>query len=355
MPPKGSKSKKPADEGTVKVDKKKEDPQPSAAETAEAPKEEKKPASSRGGWGRKKKLATDSANGEETGEPKAKIKVKSSISESFADIDFSARAKTPDGRESNFKIASWNVNGLRAWLEKDGVSYIKAENPDVMCIQETKCNVSLIPAEAEVDGYTSHWLSGDAEGYSGVGIYYKTKPIKITDGIGIEKHDNEGRVITAEYEKFYLVNVYVPNSGRDLPRLDYRTKEWDVDFRKYLKSLDEKKPVVLCGDLNVAHHEIDLRNPKGNKRTAGFTIEERESFTATLREGFIDSFRYLYPHTENAFTFWTFMMNARSKNAGWRLDYFVLSERLKENLCDSIIRSKVMGSDHCPIVLELAI
>ncbi|BFZ09880.1 hypothetical protein BsWGS_12919 [Bradybaena similaris] len=351
MPPKGS--KKPVDEDAAEVEKETGDSEPEAA-VSEAPKKEEK-KQSRGGWGRKKKLATDSANGEETGEPKAKIKVKSSISESFADTDFSAKAKTPDGREANFKIASWNVNGLRAWLEKDGVSYIKAENPDVMCVQKTKCNVSAIPDEAQVEGYTSHWLSGDSEGYSGVGVYFKSKPIKITEGIGIEKHDNEGRVITAEFEKFYLVNVYVPNSGKDLPRLDYRTKEWDVDFRKYLKSLDEKKPVIVCGDLNVAHHEIDIRNPKGNKKTAGFTIEERESFTATLREGFIDSFRHLYPHTENAFTFWTFMMNARAKNAGWRLDYFVVSERLKENLCDSIIRSKVMGSDHCPIVLQLAL
>jgi AP endonuclease-1 len=349
MPPKGSKKAAKTDGG----DKKKEDVKtPDEGDAADEQDKKEAPAKSQS---KKRKLDPDSANGDEAGEPKAKLKAKSSITESFGDTDFSAKAKTPSGKEANFKIASWNVNGLRAWLEKDGLSYIKSENPDVMCVQETKCDVSIIPDEAQLEGYTTHWLSGDTEGYSGVGIYYKAKPINITDGIGVEKHDKEGRVVTAEFDKFYLVNTYIPNSGRGLPRLDYRTKEWDVDFRKYLKSLDEKKPVVLCGDLNVAHHEIDIRNPKGNKKTAGFTIEERESFTTTLREGFFDSFRHLYPHTENAFTFWTYMMNARAKNAGWRLDYFVLSDRLKDNLCDSIIRSKVTGSDHCPIVLQLAV
>ncbi|BFZ24928.1 hypothetical protein BsWGS_27967 [Bradybaena similaris] len=322
-------------------------------ESVEGDEKKKAPAK---GWGRKKKHEPDDDDdGEDTGEPKPKLKARASIVDSLTGIDFSAQAKTKDGKVANFKIASWNVNGLRAWLEKDGLSYIKAEKPDVACIQELKCDVSKIPAEAKLDGYTNYWLSGDKEGYSGVGLYYRTQPIKITEGIGIKNHDEEGRVITAEFDKFFLVNTYIPNSGRGLPRLDYRTKEWDVDFRNYLKSLDKKKPVVWCGDLNVAHHEIDLRNPKGNKKTAGFTIEERESFTATLREGFIDSFRYLYPHKEDAYTFWTHMMNARAKNAGWRLDYFVLSERLKENLCDNIIRSSVLGSDHCPIVLQLAL
>ncbi|CAG5118257.1 unnamed protein product, partial [Candidula unifasciata] len=274
--------------------------------------------------GRNQKRKPEDNDGEDSGEPKPKIKARASIVDSLAGIDFSALAKTKDGKVANFKIASWNVNGLRAWLER---SYI---HPDF-------------------------WLSGDKEGYSGVGLYYRTSPLNITEGIGIKKHDEEGRVITAEFDKFFLVNTYIPNSGRGLPRLDYRTKEWDVDFRNYLKSLDKKKPVVWCGDLNVAHHEIDLKNPKGNKKTAGFTIEERESFTVTLSEGFIDSFRYLYPHQEGAYTFWTHMMNARAKNTGWRLDYFVLSERLKDNLCDSIIRSHVLGSDHCPIVLQLAL
>ncbi|GFO42154.1 DNA-(apurinic or apyrimidinic site) lyase [Plakobranchus ocellatus] len=288
-------------------------------------------------------------------EPKPKLKARVSISDTIKDTDFSATGKTQDGRASNFKIASWNINGIRAWLDKDGTSYIKAEQPDVLCVQELKCDTSKIPAQTAVDGYTTHWLSGDTEGYSGVGIYYKTKPIKITDGIGISKHDDEGRVITAEFEKFFLVNTYIPNSGRNLVRLKYRTQEWDVAFRNYLKSLDEKKPVIWCGDLNVAHQEIDIKNPKTNKRNAGFTQEERDSFTETLEEGFIDSFRELYPEEEGAYTFWTYMMNARAKNVGWRLDYFVVSKRFKENICDNIIRSKVMGSDHCPIVLQLAL
>ncbi|KAH9500228.1 DNA-(apurinic or apyrimidinic site) lyase [Bulinus truncatus] len=333
-------TKKPAKQ--QKVEEKESDDQDEQEENSE----EKKPSSRGWGWGHKRK---SDPNDPEPSKSKAKKK-RDSIVGSFQGIDFTAKAKSPKGKEANFKIASWNVNGLRAWLEKDGLEYVKAENPDVFCVQETKCDKSKIPAEAKLEGYTDYWLSGDTEGYSGVGIYYKTKPIKITEGIGIDEHDQEGRVITAEFEKFYLVNTYVPNSGRGLPRLDYRTQDWDTAFRNYLKSLDKKKPVVWCGDLNVAHKEIDLKNPKGNLKTAGFTEEERDSFTDTLKEGFFDSFRFLHPKEEHAYTFWTYMMNARAKNAGWRLDYFVLSEKLKENLCDSSIRSKVLGSDHCPIV-----
>ncbi|CAL1528888.1 unnamed protein product [Lymnaea stagnalis] len=310
------------------------------------------PAKKRGGWGWPKRKAEA---GDGSGEPKEKQRAKNSIVDCLVGLDYSTTAKAPNGKEANFKIASWNLNGLRAWLEKDGLDYVKAEQPDVFCVQETKCDISKIPEDAKLEGYTNHWLSGDKDGYSGVGMYFKTKPLSVTEGIGIEKHDKEGRVITAEFEKFYLVNTYIPNSSRGLVRLNYRTEEWDVDFRNYLKTLDKKKPVVWCGDLNVAHQEIDIKNPKGNVRNAGFTDEERNSFTETLKEGFIDSFRHLHPKEEHAYTFWTYMMNARAKNAGWRLDYFVLSERFKENLCDSVIRSKVMGSDHCPIVLHLAL
>lgn len=288
-------------------------------------------------------------------EPKPKLKARVSISDTIKDTDFSSTSKSASGQAPNFKIASWNINGIRAWLDKDGLSYLKAEKPDVLCVQELKCDKSKIPAEAALEGYTVHWLSGDTEGYSGVGMYYKIKPIKITEGIGIPKHDDEGRCITAEFDKFYLVNTYIPNSGRKLVRLKYRTEEWDVAFRDYLKSLDAKKPVVWCGDLNVAHQEIDIKNPKTNKRNAGFTQEERDSFTETLEAGFIDSFRELHPDEEDAYTFWTYMMNCRAKNVGWRLDYFVVSKRFKEHICESLIRSKVMGSDHCPIVLELAL
>ncbi|XP_005101256.1 DNA-(apurinic or apyrimidinic site) endonuclease [Aplysia californica] len=313
---------------------------------------EKKPTPAKG---RKRKSDAIKDDSGADAEPKPKLKARVSISDSLSGTDFKCTAKSPSGKESNFKIASWNINGVRAWLDKEGLSYLNAEQPDVLCVQELKCDVSKIPAAAEVDGYSTHWLSGDTEGYSGVGMYFKKKPIKITDGIGISKHDKEGRVITAEFEKFFLVNTYIPNSGRGLVRLKYRSEEWDKDFRNYIKSLDAKKPVVWCGDLNVSHQEIDIKNAKGNKKNAGFTQEERDGFTEMLNEGFIDSFRHLYPEEEGAYTFWTYFMNARAKNVGWRLDYFVLSERFKEQMCDSVIRSKVLGSDHCPIVLHLAL
>ncbi|XP_060079663.1 DNA-(apurinic or apyrimidinic site) endonuclease-like [Ylistrum balloti] len=268
---------------------------------------------------------------------------------------FNPDKETADGRKATLKITSWNVNGLRAWMKGDGLSYLKTHNPDILCVQETKCSQAKLPKESEVEGYHSYWSSADTEGYAGTGMYTKTKPITVTNGIGIEKHDNEGRTITAEFDKFFLVTSYVPNSGKGLVRLDYRTKEWDTDFQEYLKKLDAKKPVILCGDLNVAHTPADLKNPKTNKKTAGFTEAEREQFTNLLGEGFVDSFRELYPNARDCFSFWTYMMNARAKNVGWRLDYFVLSERLKSDLCDSIIQQSIMGSDHCPIMLSMAV
>ncbi|GIY32067.1 DNA-(apurinic or apyrimidinic site) endonuclease [Caerostris darwini] len=250
-------------------------------------------------------------------------------------LDFDNECKSADGKPWNLKLASWNVNGIRAWLEKNGMSYLHHEKPDILCLQETKCSDDKLPAEANIEGYHCYWLAGDQDGYSDV-----------------EKHDKEGRVITAEYKDFYLVATYVPNAGRGLVRLDYR-QEWDEDFRAYLKKLDQKKPVVLCGDLNVAHEEIDLANPKTNKKNAGFTKEEREGFSTLLSEGFVDTFRHLYPDSKGAYTFWTYMMNARAKNVGWRLDYFIVSKRFVENVCDSVIRKDVYGSDHCPITLFL--
>lgn len=304
------------------------------------------------------------AKGTEDGEPaakkskatktqeKTKLRKESSLTEG---MNFSHECQTKDGRKPNWKIASWNINGIRAWMDKGGLSYIKDEKPDVLCVQETKCALADMPSDVKVDGYHDYWSSADQAGYAGTGIYSKTKPINVTYGLGIGKHDTEGRVITAEYDKFYLVTSYVPNSGRGLPRLPYRSKEWDVDFREYLNKLNKTKPVIMCGDLNVAHLEIDLANPKTNRKTAGFTAEERQGFTDLLAEGYIDSYRELYPEKEGAYTFWTYMGNARAKNVGWRLDYFVLSERLKEDLCDNVIRKDVMGSDHCPIVLYMAI
>ncbi|KAK8787427.1 exodeoxyribonuclease-like [Amblyomma americanum] len=260
-----------------------------------------------------------------------------------------------DKKPWNLKLCSWNVNGVRAWLGKDGLEYLKKEQPDVFAIQETKCSDKKLPPEIKsVDGYHSYFLAGDQEGYSGVALLTKIKPLDIKYGIGMEIHDTEGRVITAEFEKFYLVAVYVPNAGKGLVRLGYRM-QWDKDFRAYLKELETKKPVVLCGDMNVAHQEIDLANPKTNKKNAGFTQEERDGFTALLDSGFVDSFRHLYPDKKGAYTFWTYMMNSRAKNVGWRLDYFILSEALRSNISDSLIHSQIMGSDHCPVVLLLNI
>lgn len=262
-----------------------------------------------------------------------------------------------DGREANLKITSWNVDGLRAWVKKKGLDWVREEAPDIVCLQETKCAEKDLPADIKTMPEYPHkyWASAeDNQGYSGVAMLCKNEPIKVTYGIGKEEHDKEGRVITAEFPNYFLVTAYIPNASKGLVRLDYR-KTWDEDFRAYLCDLDKQKPLVLCGDLNVAHQEIDLKNPKGNKKNAGFTPEEREGFSQLLAAGFTDSFRELYPEQQYAYTFWTYMMNARAKNVGWRLDYFVLSSALLPGLCDSKIRTKAMGSDHCPITLHLAI
>ncbi|XP_076862812.1 DNA repair nuclease APEX1 isoform X2 [Brachyhypopomus gauderio] len=267
------------------------------------------------------------------------------------------KTSSKDGRAANMKITSWNVDGLRAWVKKNGIDWVRQEDPDVICLQETKCAEKSLPKDiTSMPEYPHKYWSGseDKEGYSGVAMLCKTEPLNVTYGIGKEEHDKEGRVITAEFPSFFLVTAYVPNSGRGLVRLDYR-KTWDVDFRTYLSNLDQRKPLVLCGDLNVAHQEIDLKNPKGNRKNAGFTPEEREGFSQLLAAGFTDSFRELYPEQTNAYTFWTYMMNARAKNVGWRLDYFLLSAALLPGLCDSKIRNKAMGSDHCPITLHLAL
>ncbi|CAF0948270.1 unnamed protein product [Didymodactylos carnosus] len=252
------------------------------------------------------------------------------------------------------KFVSWNVNGIRAWLKNNGLAYIQQEAPDIMCFQEMKCDKLQVPNDCTPPGYKSYWSSGDTAGYSGVGLLTKKDVIKVTFGIDIEEHDKEGRVITAEYDKFYFVASYIPNSGRKLVRLPYR-QEWDAAFHLYLKKLDKIKPVIWCGDLNVAHQSIDLCNPKTNTKTSGFTKEERENFSKILNDGFIDSYRYIYPDTVAAYTFWSYFRQAREKNIGWRLDYFVISDRLKEHVCDVLIQNEVYGSDHCPIVLLLAI
>lgn len=250
------------------------------------------------------------------------------------------------------KLISWNVNGLRAVMNKGFKEFFESIDADAICLQETKLQEGQI--EFAPEGYYTYWNSAVKKGYSGTVIFTKAKPINVTYGIGIEEHDQEGRVITAEYESFYLVDCYTPNSQRELTRLDYRMK-WEDDFRKYLEELNQKKPVILCGDLNVAHNEIDLKNPKTNRHNAGFTDEERNKMTELLGAGFTDSFRYLYPDKTDIYSWWSYMFHAREKNAGWRIDYFIVSNSIKDKIKDSKILTEIMGSDHCPVELDIEI
>ena len=248
------------------------------------------------------------------------------------------------------KLISWNVNGIRACLTKGFEDIFKKLDADIFCIQETKCQPEQIKLEFE--GYTSYWNSAEKKGYSGTAIFTKQKPLNVTYGIGIEEHDKEGRVITLEFEKFYMVDIYTPNSKRELERLDYR-QIWEDEIRKYLLKLNETKPVIMCGDLNVAHKEIDLKNPKTNRHNAGFTDEERNKMTELLDSGFTDTFRYLYPEKENAYSWWSYMGHAREKNVGWRIDYFIVSKSIEKQIKEAKIYPEIMGSDHCPVGLEI--
>ena len=248
------------------------------------------------------------------------------------------------------RLISWNVNGIRACVNKGFEEFFKQIDADIFCIQETKCQPGQIALEFE--GYISYWNSAEKKGYSGTAIFTKQKPINAQYGIGIEEHDKEGRVITLEYEDFYMVNIYTPNSKRELERLDYR-QIWEDEIRKYILNLNNKKPVIMCGDLNVAHNEIDLKNPKTNKGNAGFTNEERNKMTELLNSGFIDTYRYLYPKKEGAYSWWSYMGRAREKNVGWRIDYFIVSESIKDKIKEATIYPEVMGSDHCPVGLEI--
>jgi exodeoxyribonuclease-3 len=237
-------------------------------------------------------------------------------------------------------------------MKKGFMDYFNRENSDIFCIQETKIQEGQV--NLELEGYYKYWNYAVKKGYSGTAVFTKSKPISVKYGIEIDEYDQEGRVITLEFEKFYLIDAYTPNSRRELERLDYRMS-WEDIFLKYMKRLDNSKPVILCGDLNVAHEEIDLKNPETNRKNAGFTDEERQKMTNMLESGFIDTFRYLYPQKEQAYTWWSYMRKARERNSGWRIDYFIISERLKDFLKDSIIHSDIMGSDHCPIVLEMSV
>ena len=247
------------------------------------------------------------------------------------------------------KFISWNVNGLRACVGKDFENQFKELDADFFCLQETKMQEGQLNLQFE--GYESYWNYAEKKGYSGTAIYTKHKPLNVSYGMGVEEHDHEGRIITLEYDQFYLVTCYTPNSQTELKRLDYRMT-WEDDFRKFLKSLDAKKPVVICGDLNVAHEEIDIKNPKTNRRNAGFTDEEREKMTVLLNDGFTDSFRYLHPD-EVTYSWWSYRFKAREKNAGWRIDYFLVSDRIKEQITEAKIHTEIMGSDHCPVEVDL--
>lgn len=248
------------------------------------------------------------------------------------------------------KLISWNVNGLRACLGKGFLDFFAQIDADVVCLQETKMQEGQ--AEVPTEGYQQFWNSAVKKGYSGTAIFTRIPPISVTYGLGIEEHDQEGRVITCEFDQFYLVNCYTPNAKQGLARIDYRM-EWEDAFRDYLCALDKKKPVVLCGDLNVAHQEIDLKNPKSNRGNAGFSDEERGKMTELLGAGFTDSFRHLYPEEIGAYSWWSYRFNARANNAGWRIDYFVVSDQLKEQIAESAIHPQVLGSDHCPVELQL--
>ena len=250
------------------------------------------------------------------------------------------------------KFISWNVNGLRACVQKGFLEHFNELNADFFCLQETKLQEGQI--ELELPGYEQYWCYAEKKGYSGTAIFTKHTPINVSCGIGVEELDNEGRVLCLEYADFFLVCCYTPNAQRELARIDHRMR-WDEAFREYLYSLDQKKPVIICGDLNVAHNEIDLKNPKSNRGNAGFSDEERESFTKTLELGFTDTFRHLHPDATDAYTWWSYMFNARKNNAGWRIDYFLVSDRIKNAIEETPIYSDIMGSDHCPVGLILGI
>ena len=250
------------------------------------------------------------------------------------------------------KFVSWNVNGLRAVREKGFENIFKDFDADAFCLQEIKLQEGQI--DIKFDGYYDYWNYAQKKGYSGTAIFTKNKPKNISYGLGIDKHDKEGRLITLEYDNYYLSTVYTPNSQPELARLSYR-QEWEDDFREYFNKLDEKKPVIICGDMNVAHNEIDLKNPKSNRKNPGFSDEEREKFTQLLDSGFTDTFRHFYPDKEGEYTWWSYRFNARKNNSGWRIDYFCVSDRLQENLKSASIHQDIMGSDHCPISIEIEV
>lgn len=250
------------------------------------------------------------------------------------------------------KLVSWNGNGIRACVQKGFEDTFKTLDADIFCIQESKMQAGQL--DLSLDGYYQYWNYAEKKGYSGTAIFTKQEPVQVFYGMNMEEHDKEGRVITLEFDTFYMVTVYTPNSQNELARLDYRM-EWEDAFRNYLLVLNQKKPVIVCGDMNVAHREIDLKNPKTNRKNAGFTDEERGKFTELLKSGFVDTYRYLYPDTEGVYSWWSYRFSARAKNAGWRIDYFLVSDTVKDKIQEAKIHMEIMGSDHCPVELEINI
>ena len=249
------------------------------------------------------------------------------------------------------KLISWNVNGLRACVQKGFLDYFKSANADIFCIQETKLQEGQIQLD-DLEGYSQYWNYAEKKGYSGVAMFTKTQPISVSYGMGIDEYDTEGRLITAEFADFYIITCYTPNSQQELKRLDFRVK-WENELRKYIAELEKMKPVILCGDLNVAHQEIDLKNPKTNRKNAGFTDEEREEMTKLLNQGYIDTFRYLHPDVTGEYSWWSYRFKAREKNAGWRIDYFIVSRRIADRIRAAEIHNEIFGSDHCPVELQI--
>eukprot|EP01119_Soliformovum_irregulare_P001652 TRINITY_DN11384_c0_g1_i1.p1 TRINITY_DN11384_c0_g1~~TRINITY_DN11384_c0_g1_i1.p1 ORF type:complete len:358 (+),score=105.55 TRINITY_DN11384_c0_g1_i1:15-1088(+) len=304
-----------------------------------------------------KEASQSSQDSEDEDKPKKRGSKKAKESDGKEEVEAVPPVVTdftqPAKKEGDLKIVSWNIAGFKAILGKGFEEYVTKEDPDIICLQETKIAPEGVSAEL-LPGYQRHFYAAAKKGQHGTGVFSKVAPIAWTDGIGDAEHDTEGRVITAEYENFYLVNTYIPNSGSKLKELEYR-KKWDPKFLEYLQKLDKIKPVIWCGDLNVAHEEIDLKNPKPNKnKTPGFADAEREGFSNVLKAGFVDSYRHLYPTEVDCYTFWTYKYNSRAKNTGWRLDYFVIPQRMVPNLSDVYRRPHIMGSDHCPLVLHVS-
>ncbi|XP_071631723.1 exodeoxyribonuclease isoform X1 [Temnothorax longispinosus] len=308
-----------------------------------------------------KRLKTDSKGlksadkGDSSTAKKAKNEPKQMLNKTdtnLDEIDFGCTKLNEEGKKYNLKICTWNVSGVRAVIKKHGADYIVKEDPDIIALQETKCDKDKMPDEVKLSGYHHYFLDSKKSGYCGVALFSKEKPISVKYGLNDSTFDSEGRMITAEFPEFFVINVYVPNAGQKLVTLPKRL-EWNKAFKKWIEELDQKKPVIICGDMNVAHQEIDLKNPKTNNKNAGFTKEERDDMTDFLAAGFVDTFRLLYPETEGAYTFWSYFANSRGKDIGWRLDYFLISERIKNKVCDNIIRKQVYGSDHCPVILYI--